>query len=137
MIHKACPVVLLPDGYPTRLLYFLHPLTGPQLVKGTIEPGETPLHAARRELMEETGLVARALIDLGQSDAVQPGEGWHFALVRLRGPVEVQWLHRTRDDGGLDFDCRWTELEGTHPFEGRFARAWDVIRSKLRTHSDL
>jgi 8-oxo-dGTP pyrophosphatase MutT (NUDIX family) len=131
VIFKACPVVPHPDGHPARLLSFLHPLTGSQLVKGTVEPGENPLQAMRRELFEETGLRARAIIDLGHSDDVQPSERWHFALVRVRGPVKEQWLHHTHDGGGLDFHCRWTAVDSPHPFEERFARAWDVIQSRL------
>ena len=35
---------------------FRHPLAGIQLVKGTVEPSESPEDAARRELFEESGL---------------------------------------------------------------------------------
>ncbi|MEM6728648.1 MAG: NUDIX domain-containing protein, partial [Pseudomonadota bacterium] len=53
MIGKVCPLVLHPGGAPLRLLAFTHPITGAQIVKGTIEPGEHPTRAAARELWEE------------------------------------------------------------------------------------
>jgi 8-oxo-dGTP pyrophosphatase MutT (NUDIX family) len=53
---KACPVVVrIIDGME-HLLVFNHPLAGYQRVKGTIELGERPSHAAVRELAEESGI---------------------------------------------------------------------------------
>ena len=62
---KACPVVAqIIDGME-HLLVFKHPLAGYQLVKGTIELGERPSHAAVRELDEESGIRnAQAVRDL-------------------------------------------------------------------------
>ncbi|MEM9765802.1 MAG: NUDIX domain-containing protein [Pseudomonadota bacterium] len=132
MIAKACAVVLHPDGAPTRTLYFQHPLAGAQLVKGGIEPGEAPLNAAARELWEETSLRARSGLPLTESDSIVPGEHWHFALLRIRGPVADAWSHHTADGGGLTFRCLWHPIDTPHPFEGRFARAWDLILSALK-----
>jgi ADP-ribose pyrophosphatase len=39
-----------------------------ELISGAIEPRETPLEAARRELREEAGLLASEWIDMGQVD---------------------------------------------------------------------
>ncbi len=52
---KACPVVLS-SVLPYKILLFRHPLAGVQLVKGTIEKGETPSEAVLRELAEESGI---------------------------------------------------------------------------------
>lgn len=41
---------------PHHLLVFEHPMAGLQLPAGTVEPGEQPLAAARREVYEETGV---------------------------------------------------------------------------------
>jgi len=131
MIEKACPIVLHPDGAPRRLLWFQHPNAGTQVVKGGVKPGETPLYAAARELLEETGLRARSGLPLGQSDSIVDGERWHFALLRIRGPVPEHWDHRTHDDHGHIYACRWLDPNARHPFQGRFARAWDYITSAL------
>jgi 8-oxo-dGTP pyrophosphatase MutT (NUDIX family) len=37
------------------------------LPKGHVDPGETPIEAAEREVREETGILARALTELGES----------------------------------------------------------------------
>jgi 8-oxo-dGTP pyrophosphatase MutT (NUDIX family) len=37
------------------------------LPKGHVDPGETPIEAATREVLEETGLVAEPLLELGES----------------------------------------------------------------------
>jgi 8-oxo-dGTP pyrophosphatase MutT (NUDIX family) len=39
-----------------------------EVISGGLEPGETPLETAKRELKEETGLEAREWIDLGVID---------------------------------------------------------------------
>ncbi len=64
--RKACPVVLRGAAAGrVDVLVFRHPLAGTQLVKGTIEAAEVIQRAAERELLEESGLVATAVADLG------------------------------------------------------------------------
>lgn len=129
MTAKACAIVPHPGGAPLRLLAFEHPQAGLQLVKGTLRPDEPPLHAARRELCEETGLVARSGLMLGETADIVPGQLWHFALLRVAPPVAERWRHNCADDGGHVFDCQWRALDGAAPFEGRFARAWDWVKA--------
>ena len=50
MIDKVVPLVLHPSGAPLRILAFNHPITGAQIVKGTVESAEHPVRAAAREL---------------------------------------------------------------------------------------
>ncbi len=37
------------------------------LPKGHVDPGETPIEAAEREVLEETGIVAKPVVELGES----------------------------------------------------------------------
>ncbi|MBF4560115.1 NUDIX domain-containing protein [Pseudomonas sp. p50] len=59
---KACAVILSSEQHP-RILLFHHPQAGVQLVKGSIERGETPNRAALRELAEESGISAATIED--------------------------------------------------------------------------
>ena len=131
MIDKAVAVVPHPGGAPLRCLVFDHPLAGAQIVKGTVEPGERPLIAARRELWEEAGLVARSGVPLCISDAIVSGEVWHFSLLRVALPVAEAWDWHTTDGGGLTFRCRWQALTDDGVLSGRFLRAWHAIRAAL------
>ena len=66
LADKACAVVLSSES-PPRILLFRHPQAGVQLVKGSIEPGETAQQAALRELWEETGVRAEHVTILAQT----------------------------------------------------------------------
>ncbi|MGI0070675.1 MAG: NUDIX hydrolase [Thermoplasmata archaeon] len=62
-------VVAVTEDRRAVLVENLHPVPGLHLLEipgGRIEPGETPLAAARRELQEETGWTARTLRPLGR-----------------------------------------------------------------------
>ena len=79
---KAVPIVLRATHERNEVLLFEHPLAGPQLVKGTIEPRESASAAAIRELAEESGLLsARCVSDLGTWEQCPPGQIWHFREV--------------------------------------------------------
>lgn len=54
-VDKACAVVLRDRGV-LEILAFEHPLAGLQLVKGSVEAGESTCATAVRELMEEAGI---------------------------------------------------------------------------------
>lgn len=57
-VEKVTAFVTCGSGDELRLLLFEHPSAGIQIPAGTVEEGETPEEAARREVAEETGLVA-------------------------------------------------------------------------------
>ena len=61
-------VPLLEDNTIVMEVQYRHPV-GEYLLEipaGTLEPGESPLNCAKRELMEETGFRAQELIKLGK-----------------------------------------------------------------------
>ncbi|MGQ7818440.1 DNA mismatch repair protein MutT [Pseudomonas sp. A46] len=123
---KACPVVLR-YADEIEILVFEHPLVGIQLVKGTIEPGESPGRAALRELAEESGLVATDKLQaLGVWESGFNGQVWSFHLCEVVAPPSDSWVFRTGDDGGLDFRFFW------HPLASEPSSDWHwVYRSAL------
>jgi ADP-ribose pyrophosphatase YjhB (NUDIX family) len=107
--QKACPVVLRETDLGVEILAFRHPLAGCQLVKGTIEHGETAQCAAERELFEESGVAGVAKGTLGAMRTSEPEQEWHFVLCDV-GLLAEAWTHRTSDGGGLDFAFFWHRI---------------------------
>jgi len=80
------------------------------LPKGHVDPGETPIEAAEREVREEAGIVARPVEALGESrywyrrDGKTIGKSVHFFLFEyLEGDTE------DHDDEVIE--ARWISLE--------------------------
>ena len=127
--NKACPVVLRGTGPRVEVLAFRHPIAGCQLVKGTIEPGESPEDAALRELAEEAGvLVARIERHIGIWHSGWQGQVWSFFACRSDTPLPEVWSHHAPDDGGHTFQFFWHPLRAlTHEDQ------WHVVfRDALR-----
>ncbi|MCG2591513.1 NUDIX domain-containing protein [Ramlibacter sp. XY19] len=94
-----------------EMLAFAHPLAGLQLVKGTIEPGETVEAAALRELREESGITqARIVQDLGSWDPDPGSPRWHFVVCAVDEALADHWTHQAADDGGHAFRFFWHPL---------------------------
>jgi 8-oxo-dGTP pyrophosphatase MutT (NUDIX family) len=129
---KACPVVVRGVSGRQDVLAFRHPLAGKQLVKGTVEAGETIEDAAIRELFEESGLPGEVIKFLGPLYMREADQQWHFVLCQT-GQLPEVWTHHTSDGGGLDFAFFWHSLaeepnEDWHPI---FQRALVFIRAAL------
>ena len=120
-ILKACACLVDAQG---RLLVFRHPEDGNmQLPKGTIEPGESPEVAVRRELLEESGIdYAGELQSLGTLDReCEAGvEGnthrhpqlWHLFLMRAEGDLPESFTHTATgspEEEGLVFLFSWLD----------------------------
>ena len=111
MTQKAVPIVLRESVEGVQILVFKHPMAGVQLVKGSIEPGETASEAALREPEEESGInEAVAVQSLGSWESGYQEQTWHLHEVRPTGPLPSQWEHFTQDGGGHLFAFHWHAL---------------------------
>jgi 8-oxo-dGTP diphosphatase len=117
-------------GGETQLLVFEHadhPEAGVQVPKGTVEPGETIEHAARREVREETGLTAlERLVSIGSmtQTAFGAAEEWSFFAMRAGRIVAdcESWTHRVEgkgEDEGMLFRYKWEPLMRDLQLAGR------------------
>lgn len=143
-ILKACACVVDARG---RLLVFDHPADGgAQLPKGTVEPGEAPEDAVRRELLEESGIAyAGALEDLGTMDRhCEAGiEGnvrahpqlWHLYLMRCTDALPERFDHvavGSPEEEGLVFRFRWLAPDETpEGFAAPYLRVIERVRAAL------
>ncbi|WP_246703171.1 NUDIX domain-containing protein [Rhizobium sp. SG741] len=120
-MHKVCPVVYRTHTGDVEVLAFAHPSAGKQFVKGTVEPSETPLAAAKRELWEESGLTAQSpMALLGQCEIGPSRQLWHFFRCQAVGPPDT-WQHLTADDHGHTFAFFW------HPIDLPLDQDWHPI----------
>lgn len=112
-----------------RLLVFTHDdvpieIVGVQVPAGSIEHGEAPGDAAVREVLEETGLRARVVRDLGveQYDMwpakPQLHERHFFQLELVDDDVSERWQAGAENpsDGGarVRSTCWWTPIGNSH-----------------------
>ncbi|MEZ5777663.1 MAG: NUDIX domain-containing protein [Paracoccaceae bacterium] len=133
---KSCPVLLRWAGLQRQILVFRHPSAGPQLVKGTVEAGESAEAAARRELGEEAGIGDAVLVRaLGDSTDIVPGEIWSFHLLS-RSDLPDRWRHDPTGDRGGTYEFHWHLLEDADAagFDPRYRRALAFIRKRLAEH---
>jgi len=113
---KAVPIVLRRRERHTYILVFTHPHAGTQIVKGTVEPGESVAQACVRELAEESGVVgATCSRDLGTWEQCPRGQVWHFREMAVSRELPENWSHFTHDGGGLQFAFRWHALDQPAP----------------------
>jgi 8-oxo-dGTP pyrophosphatase MutT (NUDIX family) len=112
---------------------FRHPRAGCQLVKGSIEPGESPAEAALRELYEESGIAGAHLVaDLGFWAANEEHQVWSFHLCEPAEALPDFWSHHCADGGGHVFRFFWQPLaEDPRDCFPVFIRAVQVIRARL------
>jgi 8-oxo-dGTP pyrophosphatase MutT (NUDIX family) len=109
--NRVCPVVLRRIEPAVAILAFEHPLAGHQLVKGSIEAGESIEAAALRELAEESGIEgARPTRSLGTWESGFQEQVWAFVVCEPADVLPESWLHRALDDGGRDFRFFWHPL---------------------------
>jgi 8-oxo-dGTP pyrophosphatase MutT (NUDIX family) len=134
MTPKAVPVVLRRKGEKLEVLVFAHPKTGTQIVKGSVEPGESVQQAASRELAEEAGIAgAKCLRDLGIWENSASNQIWHFSEMSVAQELQDSWTHFTKDDGGHVFQFSWHPIDEPAPAtcHSIFVCALDFLRKQL------
>ena len=113
---KAVPVVLRRAPQGVEILVFTHPLAGVQIVKGTVEAGESVNEAAVRELAEESGIKnSQCARDLGTWEECAMGQVWHFREMMVEQELPDDWTYSTQDGGGHLFTFAWYPLHGGPP----------------------
>lgn len=133
-VQKVCPLVVRHTDSAAGLLAFEHPFAKKQFVKGTIDPGEDPQVAARRELLEESGLRAIAGSRLITVSGNLPDNNvWHFYLCEIPAELPDSWVYLTQDDGGHVFRFFWHCLADTldeswHPL---FHAVYAIVQPRL------
>ncbi|WP_281657804.1 NUDIX domain-containing protein [Halobacillus sp. Cin3] len=113
-------------GYITRfykekpqVLVFQHsvPEAGIQIPKGTVNPGEDPLHAVVREMVEETGLTSVYVEKLLAVDKwMNTDSKQHKRYFYQLNTTELKdnWAHHPiggREERGLTFHFFWISSE--------------------------
>ena len=148
-IQKACACLVDARG---RLLVFDHPADGDaQLPKGTVETGEASRDAARRELLEESGVdFTGSIEDLGtmerHCDAGIEGnlhahlQIWHLYLMRSVESLPECFEHvawGSSEEDGLVFRFRWlSHDEALDGFSTPYLCVIERVRAALRERSD-
>ncbi|NBB76175.1 MAG: NUDIX domain-containing protein [Bacteroidetes bacterium] len=107
---KVVPVLTRSKAKSLEILAFEHPLAGKQIVKGTLEQGEEIADGCARELIEESGIEAKAIREMGSITNSVGGETWHFMTMMAKGPIPDRFTFHTNDDGGHDFKFFWYSL---------------------------
>ena len=94
---------------------------------GTIEPGETPEAAARRELAEEVGILVEQFLSLGQARSPDVQAHTHAFACRLDTPREQLVL-------GEGMDMAWISLEemlSGSCYSPRLRRSYPVVPAQF------
>ncbi|WP_326763584.1 NUDIX domain-containing protein [Streptomyces sp. NBC_01591] len=140
-----------------ELLVFDHigmPEAGTQVPAGGVGPDEELEQAVRREVAEETGLSAVALVrQIAVEDKPHPETGQPrrttFFFLRATADTPDAWEHQVRgdgDDAGLIFACRFLPLPLKQPLAdeqdvwlGRIDPFWTTMPGTpaLPRHADI
>ncbi|WP_244907318.1 NUDIX hydrolase [Arthrobacter woluwensis] len=140
VVRKAVAYVV----HRERLLVFTHDdvsieVTGVQVPAGTVEAGESPVEAAVREVLEETGLRTRIVQELGvEQYDVRPAkdevhERHFFQLAPVEDSVSERWQAGEENPSGGDpqrWTCWWTPLSQGHVLCAGFGALLGQVRAE-------
>ncbi len=120
---RPCAVAYITRGAgdTLELLTFTgHPWGGVQVIAGGIDPGETPIIAAKREIPEESGLKLEAGAYLGRHDYyvrledLQAHEARYCFHFHTSSELPDAWIHTVSSgeaDKGLEYRFQWVRLQ--------------------------
>jgi 8-oxo-dGTP pyrophosphatase MutT (NUDIX family) len=119
-LYRRVVAYVVRDG---ALLVFDHrdaPEAGTQFPAGTVEDGEGPAVAVAREVLEECGVRALVVRELGMTDEIAPrGEPRrNFFFELATDDPRDEWEHVVGGGGGDDgmvFVCRFVPRESLPP----------------------
>jgi ADP-ribose pyrophosphatase len=102
IVEHAGAVTILPvdaDGHILFIRQYRHAAEKEmlELPAGTLDPGESPLDCARREIREETGFAAQELIEIGEF-FLAPGYSTEYMYVYLATGLYPDTLQGDEDE---------------------------------------
>ncbi len=119
VVEKAFGYITREHGEQIQVLVFEQNTVGAgiQVPKGTIEEGETPLEAVKREMLEETGLTTLVVQGLIAQDYFNHPSGVlqkrYFYHLTISGETKETWQHYPTglNEADLLFSFYWTSAE--------------------------
>ncbi|AJK87386.1 MULTISPECIES: NUDIX hydrolase [Lysinibacillus] len=119
VIEKAFGYITREHGEQIQVLVFEQNTVGAgiQVPKGTIEEGETPLEAVKREMLEETGLTTLVVQGLIAQDYFNHPSGVlqkrYFYHLTISGETKETWQHYPTglNEADLLFSFYWISAE--------------------------